>query len=141
VGSVEIDPPLAIPGGEGVGIEQPVFATGDAEDPATLFPEFTTTFPVPPVTEANIMQVGDEPPPMIETTPPINIDWMNVPNMGVPDTDVEPVHQRSADVAERPARTVLQPADTHELREPKSKKDRKRKRVPKGRAARDADDT
>jgi hypothetical protein len=85
------------------------------------------------------LQVGDEPPPMIETTPPIVMDWMNVPNMGVPDTDVEPIHQRGSAPLKRRAGSVLQPADADNVHKPKSKKDRVRKRMPKGRSPRDTD--
>ena len=56
------------------GVPQPQFVPpGSATVPASLFPEFTTTPPSPPIVFANIMQIGTTPPPSTpgQTPPPI----------------------------------------------------------------------
>ena len=71
LGSSDFAADPAVPPATGnFGIEQPQFATGDASTPVSLWPEFTTTFPEPPVT----VQTTPPPPNMITTTPPIEID-------------------------------------------------------------------
>ena len=51
------------------GVQQPQFKTGSATVPtaASLFPEFTTTAPSPPIVFANIFKIGTVPPPLPST--------------------------------------------------------------------------
>ena len=56
------------------GVQQPQFAPpGSATVPASLFPDFTTTPPSPPIVFANIFNMGAVPPPSTpgQTQPPI----------------------------------------------------------------------
>jgi hypothetical protein len=56
------------------GVQQPQFVPpGSATVPASLFPEFTTTPPSPPIVFANVFKIGAIPPPLPSTpgqTPP-----------------------------------------------------------------------
>jgi hypothetical protein len=49
------------------GVQQPQFKTGSATVPASLFPDFTTTPPSPPIVFANVFKVGAIPPPLPST--------------------------------------------------------------------------
>jgi hypothetical protein len=56
------------------GVQQPQFVSpGSATVPASLFPDFTTTPPSPPIVFANVFKIGAVPPPLPSTpgqTPP-----------------------------------------------------------------------
>lgn len=84
------------------GVQQPVFKTGSATVPtaASLFPEFTTGAPSPPIVFANIFKIGTVPPPLpttpgvapivISTAPAIpQLPW-SPPNNAVPINTVRP---------------------------------------------------
>ena len=87
VGVPPIPPPIPIPSGPLVGpaiddapvppslagVVQPVFTTGSATAPtaASLFPDFTTVSPNPPIVFANLMMIGGMVPPSTPTTPQV----------------------------------------------------------------------
>ena len=71
VGPAPVPPSVA-------GVQQPQFVPpGSATVPASLFPDFTTTPPSPPIVFANIFKIGTVPPPLPSTPgqnpPPIVI--------------------------------------------------------------------
>lgn len=71
-GENELAAKPVVPPGTGLpGVVQPQFRTGSATVPATLFPEFTTTSPSPPIVVANIQMIGDDVPPSTPTVPQI----------------------------------------------------------------------
>ena len=67
VGPAPVPPSVA-------GVQQPQFVPpGSATVPASLFPDFTTTPPSPPIVFANVFKIGAVPPPLPSTpgqTPP-----------------------------------------------------------------------
>jgi hypothetical protein len=85
------------------GVQQPQFVPpGSATVPASLFPEFTTTPPSPPIVFANIFNMGAVPPPSTpgQTPPPIvpspvltipQIPWPPAPARPSPVNTVRPV--------------------------------------------------
>jgi hypothetical protein len=78
------------------GVTQPQFVPpGSATVPASLFPDFTTTPPSPPIVFANVVKIGTVPPPLPstpgQTPPPIvfssapnipQLPWNPNPNQG-----------------------------------------------------------
>jgi hypothetical protein len=86
------------------GVPQPQFvAPGSATVPASLFPDFTTTPPSPPIVFANIFKIGTVPPPLPstpgQTPPPIvpssvptipQLPWPPVPVHPLPVNTVRP---------------------------------------------------
>jgi hypothetical protein len=87
------------------GVQQPQFVPpGSATVPASLFPDFTTTPPSPPIVFANIFKIGTVPPPLPstpgQTPPPITphpapnipqIPWPPVPPTPPPVNTVRPL--------------------------------------------------
>jgi hypothetical protein len=87
------------------GVQQPQFVPpGSATVPASLFPEFTTTPPSPPIVFANVFKVGAIPPPLPSTPgqnpPPIipspvatipQLPWPPIPPHPLPVNTVRPV--------------------------------------------------
>lgn len=87
------------------GVQQPQFVPpGSATVPASLFPDFTTTPPSPPIVFANIFKIGAIPPPLPSTPgqnpPPVQISsapnipqlpWNPPPTQPLPVNTVRPV--------------------------------------------------
>jgi hypothetical protein len=87
------------------GVQQPQFVPpGSATVPASLFPDFTTTPPSPPIVFANIFKIGTVPPPLPstpgQTPPPIipspvptipQLPWPGTPAHPLPVNTVRPV--------------------------------------------------
>ena len=87
------------------GVQQPQFVPpGSATVPASLFPDFTTTPPSPPIVFANIFKIGAVPPPLPSTPgqnpPPVVISsvptipqlpWNPPPTQPLPVNTVRPV--------------------------------------------------
>jgi hypothetical protein len=79
------------------GVQQPQFvAPGSATVPASLFPDFTTTPPSPPIVFANIFKIGTVPPPLPSTpgqTPPpiVPSPVPTIPQLPWPPTVVHPL--------------------------------------------------
>jgi hypothetical protein len=115
------------------GVVQPQFATGSGTLPASYFPDFTTTFPNPPVS----VQTTPPPPNMITTTPPITLNGWG-PSILVTESygNVGQIHHGDAEFPERRTGAVLQPADADELHQPSPPKGGRVKRVPPGGANR-----
>ena len=98
VGPAPVPPSVA-------GVQQPQFVPpGSATVPASLFPDFTTTPPSPPIVFANIFKIGTVPPPLPstpgQTPPPITphpapnipqIPWPPVPPTPPPVNTVRPL--------------------------------------------------
>lgn len=121
--------PAAVPPSV-AGQVQPFFKSGSATSPPAngYFPEFTTTFPNPPVT----VQTTPPPPAMITTTPPITIDGLGpyAAGYGNGGSGAQSLHHGDATISQRRAGAVFQPADDDELREPRPPKNSSGKRVP-----------
>ena len=92
------------------GVQQPQFvAPGSATVPASLFPEFTTTPPSPPIVFANLMHIGLPPPPSTpgHNPPPIvpspvatipQVPWPPAPTHPPPVNTVRPALTGTAQV-------------------------------------------
>jgi hypothetical protein len=120
VASAPVPPSLA-------GIAQPQFGSGSITVPASMFPDFTTTFPNPPVS----VQTTPPPPNMITTTPP-------VPSSGS-FGHVGSLHHGDAAFPQRRAGAVFSSPDADELHQPSPPKGSRFKRVPSRRPTRDGD--
>ena len=94
------------------GVQQPQFVPpGSATVPASLFPEFTTTPPSPPIVFANVFKIGAIPPPLPSTPgqnpPPIipspvatipQLPWPPPPAPTPPVNTVRPLVQETTDL-------------------------------------------
>jgi hypothetical protein len=113
------------------GVVQPQFKSGSGTTPASYFPDFTTTFPNPPVS----IQTTPPPPTMITTTPPVGLSVAGLESNGHAAT----VHHGDTELLERRAGSVFQSADTDELHQPRSPSGGRVKRMPPRRPSRDHD--
>jgi hypothetical protein len=95
------------------GVQQPQFvAPGSATVPASLFPDFTTTPPSPPIVIHNVAMIGDDnPPPSTpsQTPPPIvpspvptipQIPWPPLPPHPLPVNTARPTVTGTAEVGQ-----------------------------------------
>jgi hypothetical protein len=120
------------------GVQQPQFKSGSATLPASYFPDFTTTFPNPPVS----IQTTPPPPNMIVTTPPVGLVFSGTEEFGEDGEDGEDndnalsLHHGDAEFPERRAGAVLQSAHDDELHQSRPPQGGRSKRLPKGRTGR-----
>jgi hypothetical protein len=113
------------------GIIQPQFKSGSATAPASYFPDFTTTFPNPPVS----VQTTPPPPNMIVTTPPVTLGSMGFGVWSEEGTyDAVTLRHGDAKLPERRAGAVPLTPHADELHQPEPTKSGRRKRMFKGRS-------